>query len=283
MPTRISIASALAVAAAAAGCGQSGEPRRGSGTFAERDDTPRLYQASAMVLEGRQHGPMLCLGAVLTSLPPQCGDVPLEGWNWASVSGERRAGGSTWGMYNVTGTYGDGRFTVVEVGPYVAAPEPEPDFSSPCPTPTGGWSGLENATQNDDSGVFAYARRQPDYVTSWITHLDPKSGERSPVIVNLIFTGDADRHESEIRKLWSGPLCVIAQAGPTEHELRSIRREAEAAVRQMGLQMLWSDGPGLKPVIDIGVVIDPDGKAQAAFDERFGTGRVRVSPALKPA
>jgi hypothetical protein len=46
--------------------------------------------------------------------------------------------------------------------------------------------------------------------------------------------------------------------------------------------MLWSSGPDIEPVIEIGVVADPGGAGQAAFDARFGPGLVRVIPALRP-
>ena len=41
--------------------------------------------------------------------------------------------------------------------------------------------------------------------------------------------------------------------------------------------------PSLQPIIEIGVVIHVEGKRQAALDARYGTGVVRLSPALKPA
>jgi hypothetical protein len=36
-------------------------------------------------------------------------------------------------------------------------------------------------------------------------------------------------------------------------------------------------------VIEIGIVADPGGEAQAALDERYGPGVVRLIPALKPS
>jgi hypothetical protein len=273
----------IPIALALAACGANGRVTGEQGATGT-ETSPALYQATATVLESKQHGPMLCLGGVLTSLPPQCGDVPLRGWDWEAVEGETKAAGTTWGMFHVTGSYADGIFTVVDAGPFVSSPGPEPevDLSSPCPTPSGGWTGLEHATQNDDDPAMAYIRRQPDHVTSWIAHLDPGAGERSPVIVNVIFTGDAERHEAEIRGLWTGPLCVLERAVPNANELARIRHDAEAALPGLGLQMLWSSGPDVEPVIDIGVVVDPGGKAQAAFEERFGPGRVRLISALQP-
>jgi hypothetical protein len=38
----------------------------------------------------------------------------------------------------------------------------------------------------------------------------------------------------------------------------------------------------VEPVIEIGVVADVGGKAQAALDARYGPGVVRLIPALKP-
>jgi hypothetical protein len=247
-------------------------------------DPNQLYGVSGTVLEDRSHGPMLCLGAVLTSLPPQCGDVPIANWDWDAVEGEEIASGTTWGTYHVVGRYDGKAFAVTEVGPYRDDPtsDNDGDFTSPCPEPEGGWTGLDHATQQDDGRAHAYARSQPDYVTSWVTHLDPAELEFSPVIANFVFTSDVERHEAEIRKVWSGPLCVVQRDVPTARELSRIRKEAEAGLGEFGLRMLWSHGPGVEPVIEIGVIVDREGKAQAALDARYGPGVVRLIPALKP-
>jgi hypothetical protein len=54
-------------------------------------------------------------------------------------------------------------------------------------------------------------------------------------------------------------------------------------VDELGLQMLWSEGPDVEPVIEIGVVVDVGGNGQAALDDRYGIGVVRLTPSLKPA
>jgi hypothetical protein len=273
-------------------CGAQGPNAGGAATTADEPppavsepDPGQLYEANATVLESKTHGPMLCLGVVLASLPPQCGDVPLAGWDWRAVGGEEEAGGTTWGMYGVVGRYDGETFTVTQVGPYEDDPSrfgTDPDTSTPCPEPAGGWTGLDHATQNDVGAAAAYARSQPDYVALWVTHLRPAELEFGPVVVNAVFTGDVERHEAEIRKLWAGPLCVVARDVPSERELAGIRKEAEASLDELGLRMLWSSGPDVEPVIEIGVVADPDGKGQAAFDARYGPGVVRVIPALEP-
>ncbi len=61
-----------------------------------------------------------------------------------------------------------------------------------------------------------------------------------------------------------------------------IRKEVEASLDDLALEMLWSSGPGIEPVIEIGVVADIGGKGQAALDRRYGPGLVHVVPTLKP-
>lgn len=258
-----------------------------------------IYEADMTVLEQRgetffpKHGPMLCLGAMAMSYPPQCGDVPVANWDWDAVEGEETASGASWGQYHVVGTYDGETFTVAEVGPSRDNPPQfgsEVDFSSPCPEPAGGWvlPDPNEALQQDASGANAYAQRQSDVVSSWVTHFDPSNpddtglDEFDPVIFNAVFTGDVERHEAEIRNRWPGPLCMIEGEGPTKRELSRIRTEAEAYVNgELGLQMLGSSTGGVEPVIEIGVVADPKGAGQAALDARW-PGLVRLFPALRP-
>jgi hypothetical protein len=258
---------------------------------------PALYEANAMVLEAGDAGPMLCLGAVAESYPPQCGDIPLTGWDWDAVEGEERAAGTVWGSYRVVGEYDGETFAVAEAGPY----EPEqagpgvPDFTTPCPEPEGGWAVVDpsRAGEEDFAAAAAYAESQPDRVAVWVDYpgdpspeeVDQAGAEGRPVlqILNATFTGDVARHEEELRALWGGPLCVAESESRSAAELEGIRAEAEAAVEgELGLRMLWSSGPGVEPAIEIGVVADPGGEAQAALDERYGAGTVRLFPALRP-
>jgi hypothetical protein len=278
------LASALYIAACGAGDPPSSSADELSPTLSGPDSN-QLYEVNTTVLEDRTHGPMLCLSGILESLPPQCGSAPIANWDWQAVSGEERLSGTIWGNYHVVGSYEGKTFTLTDVGPFKegASGPTDSDFSSPCPEPSGGWGGLDQATQEDARPAAAYARSQPDYVTSWVTHLEPAQAEFGPVIVNAVFTGDRERHEVEMRKVWAGPLCVIERDVPTEDDLARIRKEAEASLDDLGLSMLWSAGPGVEPIIEIGVVVDAGGKGQAALDARYGAGVVRLIPALKPA
>ena len=263
----------------------------------------RAYAADTLVLEQRagpgtgagghpEHGPMLCLGGVAQSYPPQCGEVPITNWDWDAVEGEEKASGASWGRYHVVGTYDGETFTVTKVAPYEDHPPTfwsEVDFTSPCQEPEGGWVApdSEQALQQHASAANGYAQRQPDVVTSWVTHIAPDNldgavDEFDPVIFNAVFTGDLERHEAEIRKRWPGPLCVVEGEGPTKRELNRIRTKAEAYLTdELGLHMLGSGTGGVEPVIEIGVVADPEGRAQAAVDARW-PGVVRLFPALRP-
>jgi hypothetical protein len=243
----------------------------------------QLYEVDAIVLESERHGPMLCLGLMLTSLPPQCGTVPLVNWDWDAVGGEERLDGTTWGAYHVVGTFDGETVTVARTGLYEEETwRPEPVYESPCREPEGGWvADPGRHSQNDDSRADAYARSQPDYVTSFVDHLDEEPTEWSPVVFVAVFTGDSEGHEAEIRKVWSGPLCVVERDAMTDRELHRIRREAEASLLEFGLQMVGSSTEGVPPRVVIEVVADPGGAGQAAFDARFGPGILQLIPALR--
>jgi hypothetical protein len=267
------LASALLLAACGAGDPPSSSADEPPPTVSGPDPN-QLYEANTTVLEDRTHGPMLCLSGILESLPPQCGNVPIANWDWQAVSGEERLSGTTWGNFHVVGSHDGSTFTLTAVGPYEEDTSDPTDsgFSSPCPEPSGGWSGLEQATQKDARPAAAYARSRPDYITSWVTQLEPAKAEFGPVIVNAVFTGDRERHEAEVRKVWGGPLCIVERDVPTAHELARIRNEAEASLDELGLQMLWSGGPNVEPVIEIGIVVDVEGKGQAALMPVTGPG-----------
>lgn len=277
------------------GCGGDGAGARGANSAAEEPqpvitepDGRQLYEANGMVCEKGTRGPRLWLGGMRLVLgPPACDGIPLASWDWHAVEGEESEDETTWGSYHVVGSYDGESLAVTDVGPYEDDPSAfgtNPDTRSPCDEPDGGWVAAEPAhnTQNDVGRAAAYAESQPDYVVSWVTHLEPARLEFGPVIFNAVFSGDAGRHEAEIRNVWDGPLCVVVRGVPTARELDRIRKEVEAGLGDLGLQMLWSADPAVEPVIEIGVVADVGGKGQSALDTRYGPGVVRLIPALKP-
>jgi hypothetical protein len=78
----------------------------------------------------------LCLGPIMESYPPQCGGIPVIGWDWATVDGSETEGDVTWGAYAVTGTYDGVSFTVTQPPIMLALYDP-----MPLPDPTGGVAG----------------------------------------------------------------------------------------------------------------------------------------------
>ena len=292
--TRSTLVVVAVVSMVSAACG-AGETV-GEAESQPTEDLAGLYEANATVLDNGDDGPMLCLGTILTSLPPQCGDVPIANWDWNAVEGEQTRAGTSWGEYHVVGTYDGERFTVTEVGPYEESePEPAGDpFASPCPEPGGGWVAPDpgRASEEDFAAAARFAESQPDSVSVWVSvvgnpdpeELDRMSLEGRPIprILNAVFTGDAERHENELRDLWGGPLCVTERETYTANELDEIRAEVEDEVLdELGLQLLWSQSGGVEGLVEIGVVAAGE-DAQRALDERYGAGAVRLYPALQP-
>jgi hypothetical protein len=270
-----------------AGCGAGGS------TVAERDTGPaeelKLYETDTTVLEQGEgmalpaHGPQLCLGGIAASDPPQCGGLPIANWDWDAVDGEETKAGTTFGVFHVVGTYDGKSFTVTETGP----PRPledtfdESQFDSLCEPPPEGWDVA--AFSDDTDAMNEYVQAQPDYVRSWVSYLKKPTEDvedPGPFIFNVVFTGDAAKHETAIRDLWSGPLCVAAQDVPSERELAAIRAEVEGELEGMGLVLVesWTE----QGMIQIGVVLDEGGAAQALFDERYGPGVVNITSELQP-
>ena len=296
----------LVVLLSAAACG-SGEPGAVGGSTGADDappptvpapDASQLYEGDGTVLEDESHGPELCLGGVALSLPPQCGGVPLVGWDWEAVDGAQSGSGTTWGEFHVVGTYEDGILTVTEVGPA------EPDrlgsgtirsFATSCPEPAGGWPAVEPglALEEDFAAGASVAQARPDHVALWVDYpggltpeeVDQMMVEGKPVakVMNVVVTGDVAETEAAIRKVWRGPLCVVQHEGRTQKELQAIRAEAEKFIQEeLGLEMTWSQEGDVGLAAEVGVVIDVGGAGQRAIDERYGSGMVKLFPGLRP-
>jgi hypothetical protein len=272
-------------------CGSSAEPQQ---TLTAATDAP-LYKTNATVLEDATHGPMLCLGGVMAMDPPRWGTVPIADWDWDAVEGERVVRDSTYGQFFVVGRYDGETFTVVEAGPpqFFETDGLEEGWSTKkpaCDEPPGGWVvPARGRTTDEDAGELgAWAEGRPEYVAAWVTYLDPdvlekvEAGEEGPfaVVFSLVVDRDAADVEAAVRERWDGPLCVVARDLPTAGVAAGIRREAEAAVEELGLVMVGSDSGEVGEAAQIWVVADPGGAGQGAMDERFGPGVIRLVPEL---
>ena len=264
-----------------AACGADGErePPAAAG--------PQRYAADATVLEeDDRSGPMLCVGIVLESLPPQCGDVPLDGWDWDAVEGEQRMSGTTWGDYRVIGTYDGERFAVEEVLPPTPPSSGEEDIDpvpTPCEEPAGGWLAQLPGEGSRDLAI-RYAEAQPEHVDTWVTWLEPEAdpAENDSYLVNVVFTERAAEHESAMRDRWSGPICVLEREGPTARDREQMQAEVERMLDDLGVRWTGVGSGGAGRPIGVEVLADPGGELQALLDERFGPGIVVVTQLLEP-
>jgi hypothetical protein len=266
---------------AATACADTPTDPGGAGAGSE----PAHYEADGTVLESPDHGPELCLGGITDSLPPQCGGLPISDWVWADVEGEEAMSGTTWGEYHVVGTYDGETFTVLEVGRYRPPPSERTAFTAPCPEPTGGWAVVDpsRASDTDLQAVMHAAEDEPDSAGFWIDYIEEPTESIAPenVIAIAAFTGDLERHETELREIWGGALCVT-QHDRTEAELRAIQRELSGVVgEELGLEVTWSSGSVVDNRVEVGVVVAGP-EALSAVEDRYGPGAVLLVPALEP-
>lgn len=98
------------------------------------------YRFVGTVLESQLHGPQLC-AFLRRSRRPQGGETDVVGWEWSRVEA-RSVGGTTWGDYEVVGTFDGERFTLTEPARPAQRRQriesSRPDFRIPCPPPPGG-------------------------------------------------------------------------------------------------------------------------------------------------
>lgn len=304
MRTAYSVALAALAALLLTGCGS--EP---SGEDREVQDEPTVPTPTAMptgiptasgpvvgvttVLDDGD-GAELCLGGVMQSLPPQCGGPKLIGWDWSDVAGDyEEANGTRWGDFAVTGTFDGTDFTPTDVvpadeyDPPVDVEDPvEPDFSTPCEEPAGGWV-VDPATTTEEAQAagIRVARRLPTFGQLWVDQsINPVADEEPSglewelamsdpryVIVNVAVTDDLAGAEAAIREVWGGPLCV-SEALMKGDDVRAIGRRMGDLPGVLG----WG---GESLPLDAFVIFD-DGSIQAWVDHEYGPGVVEVSSAL---
>jgi len=263
------------------------------------DQEPDQFIARALVLEDQSHGPQLCLGGVLESLPPQCGGPDLLGWDWSTLAGSDGRTGVKWGEYVVVGSWDASAETFTLTRPAVPADEyagpyfqdddePGQSWSTPCPEPEGGWRVIdpELTTQASQDRTSRAAFSRADFGELWLDQsINPAlddgfdsedewaMNDPTKLVLNISVTGDIEKAEADLRATWGGALCV-SKAQHTERELAAI--QAEIA----GTPGLLSNGRG-RGVVEVGVIWD-DGTLQTEYDAKYGTGTVKVWSALQP-
>ena len=274
---------------------------------------PVEYEAITGVLESSDHGPELCLGGMKTSLPPQCGGIGLTNWDWSAIDNVQTANGTTWvDSVFVVGHFDGPEFTIAEthtptdddlarLRPTYKQPQ------TPCPEPAGGWLAQAANAPIDgievNSRVGEYVASQPDFAALWVDQTinpawndpvamqDPTAlNDPRKLIVVATFTGDLERHETELRQLWPGALCV-GLAAISQHDLDAIAAELFENISNGKLALLngvtldllsfSQSGNGSTGSVKYDVVV-ADPAAQSYLDETYGPGRVVLTGALRP-
>lgn len=204
----VSIVLLAAGALTVAGSVADGAPARGRGSLPTSASLPThaslpTYEGVSIVLQLKGGPAYLCLGGILTSLPPAgCGGVVLPGVQARRLPGARVYANGTVDTPNVrvVGTW-NGR-TLTPTRPIVRAQPlpapPSPSFRTACAHPGGsrpsdpaGLERLDEAVQTDPELSYLYV-----------------SGHGGRV-VDVAFTGHLARHRAQLRRLYAGPLCVI--------------------------------------------------------------------------
>jgi hypothetical protein len=254
------------------------------------EDYAGRYRARATVLESELHGPQLC-HAVAETMAPQCGGPDVLGWDWSAVPAESFSG-TTWGDYELVGTFADGAFTLTEPAvPYDPrasqgpSPAEEGRLASPCPEPAGGWAPTDplRTTQEALNEAQELASGSPGVGGVWI---DRQGRRPEPMVeedltylltsvLNVSTTGDVAELDAALRGVWGGALCVSV-APRSEAELMAVVE----ALPDIPGRLNW--GPdSLAGIVDVQVVRGTQ-EQQQALDAQFGAGLVHLSGALEP-
>jgi hypothetical protein len=249
---------------------------------------------TATVVEAPGHLPQLC---TMGTAGRQCvpGGIDLVGWDWTGLDGSETYEGTTWGVYDLVGTYDGERFTITEPPkPYVApeqTPGPPP-ATTPCPPPPDGWGVVDAAstTYAAQDAAIAYAHAQPDYAAVWVdSSMNPAwamteseinadtlwmFNDPTKLVLNVRFTGDLERHERALRAIWGGALCV-SSGERTWADLESLRARLHDELDPLGSSVDERAGQ-----VFLQVIVD-DG-LQERLDQRYGPGLVRIHALLTP-
>ncbi|HVF75259.1 MAG TPA: hypothetical protein VM938_09430 [Acidimicrobiales bacterium] len=228
------------------------------------------YEAAAMVLEAEGHGPVLCLGPILASLPPGCGGPPVRNWHWAKAPQKETQAGVTWADVNLRGTWDGHAFTVTAVLDHPpAAGTPSSGASSfppACPTP----EAIDPTASFEEWGDPGL-QSDPDVAALWVTY--------EPRAVNVVVRpGAGARVKEDIRRTFPGPLCLVERDQKSRTELRTIQHRL---TERLGSQFLSGAVDEVRGQVVVEVIV-ADPARQAELDREFSAGVVRLTGRLQP-
>jgi hypothetical protein len=235
------------------------------------------YVTRGQVLENESHGPELCLGITQESDPPQCHGLPVANWDWNGLPGISRVASTTWGFFEIHGTF-NGRALVLTETPAAASP-PTTDsvaFDPLCANPialnpTLNAADWEQLTQTPSFSV-------PSATAIWTTGAQGPS--RNRFVVNVLApNGSGDAVTGELRAFWQGYACVVERDQPSLQELQDVQEKLPNVV---GDKFLTASVDARLGLVDADVLI-ADAATQARVDDAFGRGLVRLRPVFVPS
>ncbi len=240
------------------------------------------FEGTGLVLERGARGPELCVGVVLSSLPPSCSGIPLANLSWTGLSGVDRMGGSTWGKFTVRGTFDGSTLTLTRPPVAARAPDPSPFGLPPMAAlcqqpdtldPSAGEAEWIDATRSG----FA----MPDARARWVTL--PADSPSGTFLVNVLtFPGTATTVVARVREVWPGSLCVVEREPATPAQIAEIIDRLPSVIGQPVFGAHSGLGPGFGGDVTATIAVE-DRAAQAAADEAFGAGVVHLEPGLTRA
>jgi hypothetical protein len=164
----------------------------------------------------------------------------------------------------------------------------------PCPEPDGGWGGFgadhpfpgsvvgAGAPSGD---VQALVAGEPDFAGLWMggavrTDTGWDTSVQVPVVA---FTGDLERHEADIRTIYTGPLCVTSarfDAAELTAAANAITQDGDR-MAAAGITFLGGGATQGRNVVSVHVLL-ADQETVAWFTSQHPAGMIEVWGWLQP-
>ncbi|WP_454295240.1 hypothetical protein [Salana multivorans] len=249
------------------------------------------YAATATIIQQPGEEPQACFGAVLTSLPPQCGGPVVVGLDWADVPDAETLSDVTWGAGWVVGVYDADDFTFTLTEPVredppdgMQPPDPRGDLPGAldalCEDPWRG--GDESAPSPNEMPLHERAAQLPGFITTYVsdgsTHLN----------VLLTRGSDVEAAHASLREVWPGWLCVGAPEhdGPSQDESFDAMEALGAALDQADHQgVLGSGANATRGTFSIQVILADDATrtlVEDALAPWYSPEQIVISSTLTP-
>ncbi|MGC1209314.1 MAG: hypothetical protein WA880_15310 [Ornithinimicrobium sp.] len=247
----------------------AGEPR--GSTVVDPDS---VLTGQGLILQEGDEPPMICLGGVAESYPPQCSGPELVGLDWGDLSGVQSAQGVKFAEAAVVGRFDGETFTLTEPpGPIMMPVEPDggtgaDSFGQLCDDPfRDGDERIGDDPKAAARAEEALAQALESYdgiVGTWVSTDIPEElpDDEVPLVYayNVLVTGDPEQAHTDLRQVWRGGLCVEQRDAATEADVR----QAQTALNEATIDGFSSSG-GSRGVLVVGVLLADQQTVDAVY------------------